>query len=147
MVLLLAVIYIVFISLGLPDSVFGVAWPVLHNELGIAENFASVYSIIVGVCTSAVSVVSGVLIRKFGTAKITAFSIFLTIIGLVGISFAPNIIVMIIFAVILGYGAGAIDTGLNNFVLVLGVQAILFISIRLMPVWHQSGFPSILAEL
>lgn len=116
MVLLLAVIYIVFISLGLPDSVFGVAWPVLHNELGIAENFASVYSIIVGVCTSAVSVVSGVLIRKFGTAKITAFSIFLTIIGLVGISFAPNIIVMIIFAVILGYGAGAIDTGLNNFV-------------------------------
>lgn len=116
MVLLLAVIYIVFISLGLPDSVFGVAWPVLHNELGIAENFASVYSIIVGVCTSAVSVIAGVLIRKFGTGKITAVSILLTIIGLVGISFAPNIVVMIIFAVILGYGAGAIDTGLNNFV-------------------------------
>lgn len=116
MVLLLAVIYIVFISLGLPDSVFGVAWPVLHNELGIAENFASVYSIIVGICTSAVSVIAGVLIRKFGTGKITAVSILLTIIGLVGISFAPNIVVMIIFAVILGYGAGAIDTGLNNFV-------------------------------
>ncbi len=116
MVLLLAVIYIVFISLGLPDSVFGVAWPVLHNELGIAENFASVYSIIVGICTSAVSVIAGVLIRKFGTGKITAASILLTVIGLVGISFAPNIVVMIIFAVILGYGAGAIDTGLNNFV-------------------------------
>lgn len=116
MVLLLAVIYIVFISLGLPDSVFGVAWPVLHNELGIAENFASVYSIIVGICTSAVSVIAGVLIRKFGTGKITAVSILSTIIGLVGISFAPNIVVMIIFAVILGYGAGAIDTGLNNFV-------------------------------
>lgn len=116
MMLLLAVIYIVFISLGLPDSVFGVAWPVLHNELGIAENFASVYSIIVGVCTSAVSIFAGVLIRKFGTGRVTAVSIFLTIIGLLGISFAPNIIVMIIFAVILGYGAGAIDTGLNNFV-------------------------------
>lgn len=116
MVLLLAVIYIVFISLGLPDSVFGVAWPVLHTDLGIAENFASVYSIIVGICTSAVSVVAGVLIRKFGTGKITAVSILLTVIGLVGISFAPNVIVMIIFAVILGYGAGAIDTGLNNFV-------------------------------
>ncbi len=116
MVLLLAVIYIVFISLGLPDSVFGVAWPVLHSELGIAENFASVYSIIVGICTSAVSVIAGVLIRKFGTGKITAVSILLTIIGLVGISFAPNIIVMIVFAVVLGYGAGAIDTGLNNFV-------------------------------
>lgn len=116
MVMLLAVIYIVFISLGLPDSVFGVAWPVLHNDLGIAENFASVYSIIVGICTSAVSIVAGVLIRKFGTAKITAVSILLTIIGLVGISFAPNVAVMIVFAVILGYGAGAIDTGLNNFV-------------------------------
>lgn len=114
--LLLAVIYIVFISLGLPDSVFGVAWPVIHSDLGIAESFASVYSIIVGVCTSAVSIFAGVLIRKFGTGKVTAVSILLTIIGLVGISFAPNVVVMIIFAVILGYGAGAIDTGLNNFV-------------------------------
>lgn len=116
MMLLLAVIYIVFISLGLPDSVFGVAWPVIHSDLGIAESFASVYSIIVGVCTSAVSIFAGVLIRKFGTGKVTAVSILLTIIGLVGISFAPNVVVMIIFAVILGYGAGAIDTGLNNFV-------------------------------
>lgn len=116
MILLLAVIYIVFISLGLPDSVFGVAWPVMHNELDIAENFASIYSIIVGVCTSAVSIIAGVLIRKFGTGKVTAVSILLTIIGLTGISFAPNIIVMIIFAIVLGYGAGAIDTGLNNFV-------------------------------
>lgn len=116
MVLLLAVIYIVFISLGLPDSVFGVAWPVMHGELGIAENFASVYSIIVGICTSAVSIIAGVLIRKFGTGKITAASVALTVIGLVGMSYAPNIAVLIVFAVILGYGAGAIDTGLNNFV-------------------------------
>lgn len=116
MVLLLTVIYIVFISLGLPDSVFGVAWPALHKELGIAESFASVFQIIVGLCTSAVSVVAGVLIRKFGTGRVTLASIFLTVIGLVGISFSPNIVFMIIFAVILGYGAGAIDTGLNNFV-------------------------------
>lgn len=116
MILILAVIYIVFISLGLPDSLFGVAWPVLHKEFGISESFASVYSIIVTVCTGGVSFVSGTLIRKFGTSKVTLFSILLTAIGIVGISFSPNIIIMIIFAIILGYGAGAIDTGLNNFV-------------------------------
>lgn len=116
MILILAVIYIVFISLGLPDSLFGVAWPVLHKEFAISESFASVYSIIVTVCTGGVSFVAGTLIRKFGTSKVTLYSILLTAIGIVGISFSPNIIVMIIFAIILGYGAGAIDTGLNNFV-------------------------------
>ena len=116
MLLLLIVIYVVFISLGLPDSLFGVSWPVVHTEFGIAESFASVYSVIISVCTGGVSFISGWLIRKFGTGKVTLFSIFLTAIGLVGISFAPNIVVMIICSVILGYGAGAIDTGLNNFV-------------------------------
>ena len=116
MLLLLIVIYIVFISLGLPDSLFGVSWPVVHLDFGIAESFASVYSIIIGVCTGGVSFVAGRLIRKFGTGKVTLFSIFLTAAGLVGISISPNIYIMIIFSIILGYGAGAIDTGLNNFV-------------------------------
>ncbi len=116
MIALLIVIYIVFISLGLPDSLFGVSWPVVHTEFGIAESFASVYSIIVGACTGGVSLVAGKLLRKFGTAKVTFFSTLLTAIGLLGMSFAPNIVVMMLFAVILGYGAGAIDTGLNNFI-------------------------------
>ena len=116
MLLLLIVIYIVFISLGLPDSLFGVSWPVVHLDFGIAESFASIYSIIIGVCTGGVSFVAGRLIRKFGTGKVTLFSIFLTAAGLVGISVSPNIYAMIIFSIILGYGAGAIDTGLNNFV-------------------------------
>lgn len=116
MLLLLIVIYVVFISLGLPDSLFGVSWPVVHNEFGIAESFASLYSIITGVCTGGVSFVSGWLIRKFGTGKVTLFSIFLTAFGLIGISFSPNVYLMMFFSVILGYGAGAIDTGLNNFV-------------------------------
>lgn len=116
MILLLAVIYIVFISLGLPDSLFGVAWPVVHTEFGVAESFASVYSIVIGVCTGGVSFVSGKLIRKFGTAKVTLFSILLTAAGLLGMSISPNLYVMMIFSVIMGYGAGAIDTGLNNFV-------------------------------
>lgn len=114
--LLLIVIYIAFISLGLPDSLFGVSWPVLHVEFGIAESFASVYTIITAICTGGVSFVAGRVIRKFGTGKVAFFSTLLTAIGLVGISFAPNIVVMIIFAIILGYGAGAIDTGLNSYV-------------------------------
>ena len=116
MMTVLVVIYVVFISLGLPDSLLGVAWPVLHGELNVPESFASVFSIIVGICTGGVSFVSGTLIRKFGTARVTLASIFITALGLVGISFAPNIAVMILFSVILGYGAGAIDTGVNNFV-------------------------------
>ena len=116
MILILAVIYIVFISLGLPDSLFGVAWPVVHTEFGVDESFASVYSIIVSICTGGVSFVSGTLIRKFGTSKVTFVSILLTAAGLLGISLSPNIVVMMLFAVIMGYGAGAIDTGLNNFV-------------------------------
>ena len=114
--LLLIVIYIAFISLGLPDSLFGVSWPVVHLEFGIAESFASVYTIITAICTGGVSFVAGRVIRKFGTGKVTFFSTLLTAIGLVGISFAPNIVVMVIFSIILGYGAGAIDTGLNSYV-------------------------------
>ena len=116
MLAILIVIYIVFISLGLPDSVFGVSWPVLHTEFGVPESFASVYSIIIGVCSGGVSFIAGKLLRKFGTANVTFFSILLTAIGLLGISFSPNIIVMMICAVIMGYGAGAIDTGLNNYI-------------------------------
>lgn len=116
MTVLLIVIYLVFISLGLPDSLFGVSWPVIHKDFAIAESFASVYSVITGLCTGTVSFVAGKLIRKFGTGKVTFVSVLLTAIGLVGMSFAPNFVIMMIFAVILGYGAGAIDTGLNNFV-------------------------------
>ncbi len=116
MLFILVVIYIVFISLGLPDSLFGVAWPVVHTEFGIQENFASFYSIITGICTGGVSFIAGKLIRKFGTANVTFVSTLLTALGLLCMSLAPNIIVMMLGTVILGYGAGVIDTALNNFV-------------------------------
>ena len=113
---LLIVIYIVFVSLGLPDSLFGVAWPVVHNEFGVNESFASIYSIITSVCTGGVSFIAGKMLRKFGTAKVTLFSTLLTVVALFGISFSPNIVMMMLFTIMLGYGAGAIDTGLNNFI-------------------------------
>ena len=116
MTVLLIVIYLVFISLGLPDSLFGVSWPVIHQDFSISTSFASVYSVITGLCTGTVSFVAGKMIRRFGTGKVTFVSVLLTALGLLGMSLSPNIAVMMVFAVILGYGAGAIDTGLNNFV-------------------------------
>ena len=113
---ILIVIYIVFVSLGLPDSVFGVSWPVLHIDFGIPESFGSFYSIITGVCSGGIAFIAGKLLRKFGTANVTFFSILLTAIGLLGISFSPNIVVMMICAIIMCYGQGAIDTGLNNYI-------------------------------
>lgn len=116
MLFILVVIYIVFISLGLPDSLFGAAWPVVHKDFGIQESFASLYGIITGVCVGGVSFIAGKVIRKFGTALVTFVSTLLTVIGLFIMSFAPNIVVMMFGAVVLGYGAGVIDTALNNFV-------------------------------
>lgn len=116
MISLLVIIYVVFVSLGLPDSMFGAAWPVVHTELNIPESFASLYGIITGVCSGGVSFLAGYVLRKFGTPKVTFVSILLTAIGLFGISLSPNIVVMMIFTVIMSYGAGAIDTGLNNYI-------------------------------
>lgn len=116
MTLLLVIIYIVFVSLGLPDSLFGASWPVIHLDFGINESFASIYGIITGACTGGVSFISGKLIRKFGTGKVTLFSTMLTVAGLFIMSFSPNIVIMMFGAVVLGYGAGVIDTALNNFI-------------------------------
>lgn len=116
MTFLLVIIYIVFVSLGLPDSLFGVAWPVMYIDFDIAESFASVYGVIMGICTGGVSFVAGKLIRKFGTGKVTFISTILTVAGLFFMSISPNIVVLMISSVILGYGAGVIDTALNNFV-------------------------------
>ena len=116
MLFILVVIYIVFISLGLPDSLFGAAWPVVHKDFGIEESFASLYGIITGACVGGVSFIAGKVIRKFGTPLVTFVSTLLTVLGLFIMSASPNIVVMMLGAVVLGYGAGVIDTALNNFV-------------------------------
>jgi len=115
-ILLLAVIYLAFISLGLPDSLFGVSWPLMHLELNLDEGFAAVYMLIVGVCTASVSFLAGPIIRKLGTEWVTSVSVALTAVGMLGIGLSPNIWIMMIFAIMLGIGAGAIDTALNDFV-------------------------------
>ena len=114
--LLLAIIYLTFISLGLPDSVFGAAWPQAYVDMGVKQSMGSFYSVVTGLTSGSTSFFAGKLIRRFGAGNVTAVSVALTVIGLIGISFAPNFIVMMVCAVCMGIGAGAIDTGLNNYV-------------------------------
>ena len=114
--ILLAVIYAAFIGLGIPDSLFGAAWPAIYPDLGISVSLASIYSIISSLATVASSLASGRLITKFGTEKVTALSTVLTALGLLAFSFGGNIWVLCLCAIPLGLGAGAVDTALNNYV-------------------------------
>lgn len=116
MFLLLALIYLIFISLGLPDSLFGAAWPVMHVDFNVDESFASIYMIITAVGSGGVSFFAGPLIRKFGTGKVTVVSILLTAVGMFVIGFSVHIAMAMCGSVLMGLGAGAIDTGLNNYV-------------------------------
>lgn len=116
MVFLLIVIYIAFIGLGVPDSLIGSAWPAVHEEMNIPVEAVSVLTFIISGCTVLSSMLSARVLNKFGTSRVTAFSTAMTAAALLGFSFAPSFLFMIPLAVILGLGAGAIDSGLNNYV-------------------------------
>lgn len=114
--LLLIVIYITFIGLGIPDSLFGTAWPAIYSAFGVAISHANFVTSIISGGTILSSLLSTRLIKCFGTAKVTAVSTAMTAGALLGFSIAPNIIFLCLFAVPPGIGAGAIDTALNNYV-------------------------------
>ena len=116
MVFLLVVIYVAFIGLGVPDSLIGSAWPAIQNEMGIPIEAVSILTLLISGCTVLSSIFSARLLNKIGTAKVTAFSTALTAAALLGFSFATSFYFMIPLAVILGLGAGAVDSGLNNYV-------------------------------
>ena len=116
MAFLLVVIYVAFIGLGVPDSLIGSAWPAVHAELNIPVEAVSIITFIISGCTVLSSMFSAGILNKLGTAKVTAFSTAMTAAALLGFSFAPSFWVMIPLAVVLGLGAGAIDSGLNNYV-------------------------------
>ncbi len=116
MAFLLVVIYIAFIGLGVPDSLIGSAWPAIHTQMNIPVEAVSVLTLFISGCTVLSSMFSTGILNKLGTAKVTAFSTAMTAAALLGFSFAPSFWVMIPLAVILGLGAGAIDSGLNNYV-------------------------------
>lgn len=114
--LLLIIIYITFIGLGIPDSLFGTAWPAIYPAFGVAISHANFVTSIISGGTILSSLLSTRLIKHFGTAKITAASTAITAGALLGFSVAPSILFLCLFAVPLGIGAGAIDTALNNYV-------------------------------
>lgn len=116
MAFLLIVIYIAFIGLGVPDSLIGSAWPAIHTEMRIPVESLSILTLLISGCTVLSSMFSARILNKLGTAKVTAFSTAMTAAALFGFSAAPSFYVMIPLAVLLGLGAGAIDSGLNNYV-------------------------------
>lgn len=113
---LLALIYIAFISLGLPDSLLGSGWPVMHTELGVPVSFMGIISMVISGGTIISSLLSDRLTRKLETKTVTVISVLLTVIALFGFSISNRFWMLIVFAVPYGLGAGAIDAALNNYV-------------------------------
>lgn len=114
--LLLVLIYIAFISLGLPDAILGSAWPVLHTELDVSVSWAGVLTMVVSGGTIISSFFSSKVIARFGTGRVTAASVAMTAAGLWGYCFSCGFFWLLLFAIPLGLGAGAVDSALNNFV-------------------------------
>lgn len=114
--LLLVVIYLAFISLGLPDSVLGSAWPVMQSDFGAPVEMAGLISIFIAGSTIISSLFSGAVIQRLGTGVVTLVSCLMTAAALLGFSLAPSAVWLILLAVPLGLGAGAVDAGLNHYV-------------------------------
>ena len=114
--ILLIVIYLTFIGLGIPDSLFGTAWPAICREFALPVSYANFVTILISGGTILSSLMSARLIHRFGTGKITAASTLFTALSLLGFSFSGQLIWLCLFAVPLGLGAGAIDAALNQYV-------------------------------
>lgn len=114
--IILLIIYLTFISLGLPDAIIGSAWPVMHGSLNTTIPAAGLIVFVVSGGTIIASFFSARLIARFGTVKVTIVSVLMTALGLLGISFTPNFFVLCLLGIPLGLGAGAVDSALNNFV-------------------------------
>ena len=114
--LLLAVIYLAFISLGLPDSLLGAAWPSMYGPFGVPVSFAGVLSMIIAVGTIVSSLNSDRLTSRFGPGRVTACSVALTALALLGFSVSTEFWMLCLWAVPYGLGAGSVDAALNNYV-------------------------------
>lgn len=114
--LLLAVIYISFISLGLPDALLGSAWPSMYGEFGVPVSYAGGISMIIAVGTVISSLLSDRLTRKLGAGKVTAISVGMTAAAIFGFSISHSFEMLCLWAVPYGLGAGSVDAALNNYV-------------------------------
>lgn len=114
--LLLAIIYLAFISLGLPDSLLGSAWPTMYIQFGVPISYAGIISMIIAGGTIISSLQSDRLTKWLGTGKVTAISVATTAVALLGFSFTHSFRVLCLWAIPYGLGAGSVDASLNNYV-------------------------------
>ncbi len=114
--LLLVIIYLAFISLGLPDSLLGAGWPVMHQYLGVPLSWAGIVSMIISGGTIVSSLLSDRLTHRFGPRYVTLGSVLLTAMAIFGFSLATRFWMLCLWAVPFGLGAGSIDAALNNYV-------------------------------
>lgn len=114
--LLLAIIYLAFVSLGLPDSLVGSGWPVMHEDLGVPTSYAGVVTFVIALGTIVSSLSSDRLTRRFGVGLVTAVSVGMTALALLGFSASTEFWMLLVWAVPYGLGAGAVDAALNNYV-------------------------------
>lgn len=114
--MLLAVIYLAFISLGLPDSLLGSGWPTMQTDFGVPSSYAGYVSMSISFMTIISALIAPTIIKRIRTQWIVIFSILLTVVGLVGFSCAKSYYALFIFAVPYGFGAGSVDSALNNYV-------------------------------
>ncbi|MFI3243491.1 MAG: MFS transporter [Akkermansia sp.] len=116
--LLLTIIYLAFISLGLPDSMLGAAWPVMQLDLGVPLSYAGGISMIIAMGTIVSSLASDWLVSRMGTARVTSFSVLLSALALLGFAGADSYLMLCLLAIPYGLGAGAVDAALNHYVAV-----------------------------
>lgn len=114
--LILALIYLAFTSLGLPDSLLGSGWPAMHTDLNVPVSYMGIVSMVISGGTIISSLFSNKLTKKLGTKWVTVISVFLTVIALFGFSFSTKFWMLIVFAIPYGLGAGAVDAALNNYI-------------------------------
>lgn len=114
--LLLAIIYLAFISLGLPDSLLGSAWPTMYREFGVPVSYGGIISMVIAAGTIVSSLQSDKFTRRFGTGRVTAVSVAMTAAALFGFSVSHNYWILCLWAVPYGLGAGGVDASLNNYV-------------------------------
>ena len=114
--LLLALIYVCFISLGLPDSLLGSSWPVVHAEMVVPVSYAGIVTMVIFLGTILASLFSDKLLRRYGAGKVTAVSVALTAVGLLGYAFSHRFWLLLVWSVPYGLGAGGVDAILNNYV-------------------------------
>ena len=114
--LLLVIIYLAFISLGLPDSLLGSGWPIMHLDIGVSIAYAGIISMTISLGTIISSLMTDRLARKLGTGPLTAISVLMTAVAMFGFSLSNSFVILCFWAIPYGLGAGAVDAALNNYI-------------------------------